>query len=179
MSTLLPNINEKLAPLQIGNMLTTAIKRKLTQLQTYLGLLIKENKRLLQIFSQLGITCTHDEGLRFRKSAATAGVKSAKLSGICDAREGLIQSLADNFDANINSSNGMLSTHSLAILLTQPEISTSTMRNQKIKCLSKSEMTEPIDFEVRTRNYHGTKDVNMPRTSKETVESLKNLPRTN
>ena len=67
-----------------------------------------------------------------------------------------------------------------AILLTQPEISTSTMRNQKIKRLSKSVTTESIDFEVRTGHYQGTKDVNMPRTSKEIVESLQqNLPLTN
>ena len=113
-------------------------------------------------------------------SVATAGVNNAKLSGICDAREGLIQSLADNFNANIHAPIVMLSTHSLAILLIQPEISTSTMRNQKIKRLSKSVMTEQIDFEVRTRHYQGTKDLNMPRTSKETVESLQqNLPRTN
>ena len=43
MSTLLPIFNENLASLQIGNMLTTAIKRKLTQLQAHIGLLIKIN----------------------------------------------------------------------------------------------------------------------------------------
>ena len=84
------------------------------------------------------------------------------------------------------------------LLLTQPETSTSTIKNQKIKPLSKSEMTEPIDFEVRTRHHQGTKDINMqetsgdcwiftaklalnqfngnaPISSKETVPSLKNL----
>ena len=103
MSKLLPDMRE-LVSLQIGNMVTGSIKCNPTPLQICLGLLIKENKGLLKIYSQFGITCTYDdEGLRFRKSAAIAGVKNAKLSDIFDGKDGLIQSVADNFDADINS----------------------------------------------------------------------------
>ena len=59
---------------------------------------------------------------------------------IFDGRDGLIQSVADNFDADINSPNGKLSTHSLALLLTQPEIRKSTINTEKIRRISKLEM---------------------------------------
>ena len=43
------------------------------------------------------------------------------LVGISESNAGLVQVLADNFDANISSPNGIESTHALAILVTQPQ----------------------------------------------------------
>ena len=165
----------ELVSLQIGNMVTGSIKRNPTPLQICLGLLIKENKRLLKTYSQLGITCTHDEGLRFRVSAAIAGVKNAKFSGICNEKDGFIQSVAGNRDADINSPNSKLSTQAVVILLTQPELSKSTINTEKIRRISKLEMTEPIDFDIKTRRYQGPKNVYMSKCSKDSAKSLKQL----
>ena len=152
MSKLLPN----------GNMGTGSIKHNPTPLQICLSL--KKTNIYLR-HSRLGIICTHNEGLRFRKSAAIAVVKNAK-----DAKDGLIQSVAD-----INSPNGKLSNHSLAILLTQPERSKSTINTEKIRCISKLETTEPIDVDIKTHRYQRPMNVDMPKCSKGSVKPLKQL----
>ena len=67
------------------------------------------------------MTRSFDEILRFKKSAALEATKVLKLSGIHEGRFGLIQTVADNFDADISSQNGKVTTHSLAMLITQPK----------------------------------------------------------
>ena len=73
--------------------------------------------------SELGVPCSYDELLRFKKSAVVAAVTSPALQGISDSDSGLIQVVVDNFDAHNSSQNGELSTHSLAVLVTQPTCS--------------------------------------------------------
>ena len=46
--------------------------------------------------------------------------KEPRVHGISSAEDGLVQTVVDNFDADIHSPNGKLSTHSLAMILTQP-----------------------------------------------------------
>ena len=65
------------------------------------------------------ITCSYYEVLRFKKSAAVAAVSNSTLQGI-SINNGLIQMVVDNFDADISSQNGKISTHSLAMLIMQP-----------------------------------------------------------
>ena len=48
--------------------------------------------------------------------------KDPSVHGISSAESGLVQTIVDNFDADIHSPNGKLSTHSLAMTLTQPSI---------------------------------------------------------
>ena len=45
-------------------------------------------------------------------------MKNLNLMGISTESDGLIQVVSDNFDANISSQNGLVSTHALAMLLT-------------------------------------------------------------
>ena len=66
------------------------------------------------------VTCSYDEVLRFKKSAAVSAAVYSRLQGISDARHGLVQVVVDNFDTDISSPNGKLSTHSLAMIVTQP-----------------------------------------------------------
>ena len=63
---------------------------------------------------------SYDEILRFKKSAAVVAAKDPSVHGISSAESGLVQTIVDNFDADIHSPNGKLSTHSLAMILTQP-----------------------------------------------------------
>ena len=76
-------------------------------------------KTLIEKCHQFGITCTYDEILRFKSSAAHAASKEKQLHGLLDHKVGIIPAVADNFDANISSPNGLKSTHALALLLTQ------------------------------------------------------------
>lgn len=65
------------------------------------------------------VTCSYDEVLRFKKSAAVAASADPSMQGISDVGQGLIQVIVDNFDCDICSPDGKLSTHSLAMIVTQ------------------------------------------------------------
>lgn len=56
-----------------------------------------------------GITVSYDKFKRFKASAATAAATK------------LIQSVGDNFDAHINSQNGLKQNHAMAVIMTQKE----------------------------------------------------------
>ena len=101
----------------IGNIVTNAINRRFTALQIALGVVLNR-KGLIEQFYEFLVSCSYDEVLRFKASAASAAVSNASLRGHCHDGYSLIQFVADNFDAHISSQNGLLSTHSLAMLLT-------------------------------------------------------------
>ena len=125
---------------------------------------------------QFGVT--YDEILRFKKSAALAATNDIQLSGIHEGDGGVIQTLVDNFDADISSQNGKMRTHSLAMLITQP--CTQPDENQNIPStiprVSKADMSQQIDFELPIQRYQGPKKVPMPdNCSKKFVPPLKVL----
>ena len=110
-----------------------------------------------------GVTCSYDEVLRFKHSAAKAATMERSYHGISDAPEGLIQVVVDNFDAEISSQNGKLSTHSLAVLVTQPESPSDAdlCHRETIPRISKEEMSEPIEYDVTIQRYNGPKKTKM------------------
>ena len=105
------NLDGTLPALLIGNIVTSVFSNRPTHLQLSLGNLIRDSKTLLNTFYQFRVTCSYDEILRFKKSAALAATKDTNLSGIKDGSMGLIQVMADNFDADISSQNGKSTTH--------------------------------------------------------------------
>ena len=72
--------------------------------------------------------------------------------------------MADNFDANISSANGLESTHALAILLTQPqpEEHINQQDSSTIKRLKKVKMSENILPDIPIHEYEGPKKPEMP-----------------
>ncbi len=120
LATVSRSLDDSLPAMMIGSIVTSAVKNKPTDLQVSLGVLLRDSKTLLGYTYDYGITCSYDEVLRFKKSAAVAAVKDPKLQGISSSGDGLIQTVIDNFDAHIYSPNGKLATHSLAMILTQP-----------------------------------------------------------
>ena len=77
-------------------------------------------KTLIQDFFHFGVSCSYEEVLRYKYSAAAAAVRDLNLMGISTDSIRLIQVVSDNFDTNIFSQNGPVSTHALAMLLTCP-----------------------------------------------------------
>ena len=76
----------------------------------------------------------------------------------------MIQTVVDNFDADIFSQNGKLSTYSHAILMTQT-VDAETLPGrffETIKRLQHSEMQEAIDYSVEIEHYRGPKKPEMP-----------------
>ena len=123
-SKLLASISTKLentpSALLIGNIITSVLRNRPIDLQIVLGVLLRDYKTIPGYTYDYGITCSYDEILRFKKSAAVVAARDPSVHGISSAESGLVQTIVDNFDADIHSPNGKLSTHSLAMILTQP-----------------------------------------------------------
>ena len=77
-----------------------------------------ESKKRINSMYSYGVCSSYTEYRRFKKSAAKAAVADLKMSGVSNAADGLVQAIADNFDADTSFQNGRQSTHSLAVLLT-------------------------------------------------------------
>ena len=143
---------------------------------------MRNSKCLVSNMSELGVSCSYDELLRFKKSAAVAAATSPALQGISDSDSGLIQVVVDNFDADISSQNGKLSTHSLAVLVTQPRSSNQSEypdNKEAINRVNKNDMTKPIDYNINVERYNGPVKPKMPiHAANKTVMSLKILAET-
>lgn len=150
--------------IMMGSILTGAVKNNSTALQIALGSKLGRSKNIITTMLSFGVTCSYDEVLRFKRSAAKAATMERSCLGISAASEGLVQVVVDNFDAEISSQNGKLSTHSLAVLVTQPEsISDADQcHREAIPRISKEQMSEPIDYDVTIQRYNGPKKPKMP-----------------
>ena len=149
----------------IGSIVTNTLKNCPTALQVALGVLMRNSKALVSQLNAFGVTSSYNEVLRFKKSAAVAATSAPALQGISDSKLGLIQVVVDNFDADISSQNGKLSTHSLAVLVTQPSDSNEPADSYKentIKRIGKNDMTKPIEYDVSIERYNGPKKPEMP-----------------
>ena len=106
--------------------------------------------------------------MRFKSSAAHAASNEKQLHGLLDHKVGIIQAVADNFDANISSPNGIKATHALALLLTQmqankpDDMNLETARPPTTTLLNKNDMKEEIVQQVQVSHYNGPKMPDMP-----------------
>lgn len=92
-----------------------------------------------------------------------ASVTDKEMSGISDARIGLVQTVIDNFDCNISSQNGLQSTHSLAVLMTQSKANDNDANNaNRMKRLEKEEMKSKVPPDVLMHLYKGPQKPSMP-----------------
>lgn len=64
---------------------------------------MKDSKELVKYMYDYHVTCSCDELLRFRKSAATAAIKNREHAGVLIGQSGLVQVVADNVDIEISS----------------------------------------------------------------------------
>lgn len=163
LGSLSPKLLHTLPALMIGNMITSVIRNQPTDLQVALGVLLRDSKSLIGYMYDYGITCSYDEVLRFKKSAAKAASTSSDFHGIGSCNNGMVQVIVDNFDAEISSPNGKLSTHSLAIILTQPTKLSQTFSRESIDRMTLTECKLPIDDDdADFVHYSGMKKPPMP-----------------
>ena len=156
------NMDYTLPALLIGNIVTSIISNNPTNLQIALGNLIRDSKSLIN-------KCISLESLArtmrsFNSRSQQPRQQLMAYSSIHEGDRGLIQTLVDNFDADISSQNGKLTMHSLAMLIKQP--CTQPDENQNISStiprVSKADMSQQIDFELSIQRYQGPKKVPMP-----------------
>ena len=162
LSLLSTKFDSTLPAAMIGNIVTSIVTNRHTPLQVALGITARE-KSIIECLHNFRVTASYDEILRFKASAAHAAAKSQELMGIKESSSGLVQTIADNFDANISSQNGVQSTHALAILITQIQAEERfDFETTKIRRLRKEEMTEEVMPEVPVQRYMGPSKPEMP-----------------
>ena len=149
-SRLSPKMNEHLPALLMGNIVTYIITGKPTPLLISLGIVARD-KSLISLLNTFCVTCTYDEVLRFRASSASAAADKMEDLGLMTAENGLVQVVANNFDASISSPNGIASTHALAILVTQNQNYSPEQKGPStIRRLGKLEVKKEVVPDIST-----------------------------
>lgn len=131
----------------IGNIVTSVVINQPTDLQVTLGVLLRDLKSIINQMYDYSVTCSYSEVLRFKKSAAATATADPKLQGIHSADHGLVQIVADCFNADISCPNGKLSTHSLAMIVMQPSHDDQEDEVETIVRLCKADMSLPMEDE--------------------------------
>jgi hypothetical protein len=159
-----PKLETSLPALLIGNIITSIVTNRATDLQVALGILMRDSKELLTHMYDYRVTCSYDEILRFKKSAALAAAHDLTEQGISDAQQGLVQVTSDNFDTDISTPNGKASTHSLAMIIMQPSTHYEDVQGpDTIRRIKKEEVCQPIpDDNDSFVVYYGQKKPEMP-----------------
>ena len=129
-----------------------------SSLQIALGVLLKE-KHLIDECCAFRLCASYDEVLRFKTSAAHASCNNNKeLRGMFRSNSGFLQALADNYDANVCSPNGLRSTHALALLLTQTTGDrTSTSSDHLLIRRIGKEIQDELVPPITVHRYNGPK----------------------
>lgn len=162
LSLLSTKLDSTLPAAMIGNIVTSIITSRYTSLQVALGVTLRE-KSVIECMHNFRVTASYDEILRFKASVAHAAAQSQELTGLKKCSSGLVQTIADNFDANISSQNGLQSTHALAILVTQiQQGERSDLESTNIRRLRKDEMSEEVMPEIPVQRYRGPSKPEMP-----------------
>ena len=162
-----PKLVESNQALLIGNIVTSCVTNKPTNLQIALGVLLRDKQLIEQCYA-FGICASYDEILRLKASAAYASSNQEELRGLFHSKHGLIQTVADNYDANVSSPNGLRSPHAMALLLTQmndsatPEIEENPQTVPVIRRISKDEMKDQMTPSISICRYNGPRKPDMP-----------------
>ena len=75
-----PKLDSALHAALLCNIVTVSVTHRPTLLQIALGLVARD-KTIIEVFHDYGGTCTYDEVLRFKSSAAHAAAKSIEKLG--------------------------------------------------------------------------------------------------
>ena len=150
--------NQKTVAL-ISSIVTSMVCSKVSMMQVALGLFVRE-KKIIEFLHEFGVTSSYDEVRRFKISAAhqTSQQKTVPL----DSKDGLIQGVSDNFDANLSTQNGLKQTHSLATIVLQHREQPQTEKRDPIPRLIKSELATVELNEPELKIYKGQQKPSMP-----------------
>ena len=129
-------------------------------------------KKILEILHDYGVTCSYHEYDLFKTSAAASATPRRNSLGIFNCDGGLIQAVADNFDATIHSQNGLQSTHALALMMTQTgSISANEGQESRIKRLKRHE----VHIKVLERGFKFKSFGNIDASTKDALKEASNF----
>ena len=142
-----------------GNIITSIVTNIYTPLQVALGVLLR-TPSMIDLMADFKVCASYHEVIRFKASAASVTAKKNSEDGIFCETNGLIQFMSDNFDANINSPNGLKTTHAIALLATlcggiQTTDSNSTFQDDVIPRLSMNQIKEEGLPDIEQHFYVG------------------------
>ena len=170
-----PSLTEHSLPaILLGNIITSIVAKRYTNLQIALAIMAQKKSTIEHLYDYR-VTCSYDELVRFRTSAAawTANRQTGDIIG--HHTQGIVQVLADNFDCNISSMNGKKQTHSLATIVVQPDNNECEVIDRaamEIPRLKKQELKDTDLPDVQHVPYLGPKKPIIPKK-----ETLQNVPR--
>ena len=140
----------------IGNIVTSIVQNRTTHLQLSLGILFRHSKVTPNHLHDYRVTCTHDEVLRFKKSAAVNSAKDGYLQGVPTTNNELFQVVTDNYDTKMIILNNKLLCHCLTTILTK---NWDCIRKTTFPCLKKKDLASPIEEanKAEISHYFGPK----------------------
>ena len=149
-----------LPQIYIGNIITSIVSKRYTSLLVDLAVMVNK-KELVEHLHEYSAVCSYDELKRFRSSAAFHASNTLNTT-LRDHSTGLVQAVADNFDCNISSMNGLRQTHSLALMMIQAgeedkSLTDATFPRKKMKSMREEDL-KGVDFKY----YTGSKKPEMP-----------------
>ena len=150
-----------LVPTLIGNIITSTVCSQSTDLQIALGVMLNRHKDLIVEFSKYKVTCSYDEVLRFKHSAAICACKEYSHGLTFKNVDGVIHIVVDNFDTEVHSQYCKLVCHVLAMMAGQASTS-QTSKMLTIPRISKEAMSHPIPYDQPLEPYVGSKHPPMP-----------------
>ena len=129
------NLDRALSAPLIGSIETGVMKNRPTRFSfaNYSWHQDEEIKKLIEVLKKYGVTCTYDNVRRFKHSAAKAITTEPSLPGLSTSSSSLVQVIVDNLDTDLSSPNGKSSTHSLAMLLTQPDSTSERVQEDTVR----------------------------------------------
>ena len=161
LSCISEHLDNTLPAILIGNIITSIIANCNTPLQIALGVFMRETTIVDKAYDYR-ITCSYGEVVRFKESAAREASKN-RTKQMFVIHGDLIQAVADNYDANISSQNGLIQTHALAMLLTQNNNNHDvTSQEHTIPRIKKEDMRADAIEDTPVHFFHGPKKPPMP-----------------
>ena len=132
--------------------MTNVISGRYTTLQIALGVVFNQ-KALIEQFYDFRVSCSYDEVLRSTASAAAATVSNASLRGHVHAE--VLFSFFLIISMHTFHHKMLLSTHSLAMLLTFVDKHGKEEPNSQTFCHIKKEMKEQVIVDIPAHRYYG------------------------
>ena len=179
LSYISPALSEKSLPaILIGNIITSYVSKHYTDLQIALAVMVQRKQTVARLYDY-GVVCSYDELVCFSTSVAAWSVHRQLPAILHDHSQGLVQAVADNFDCNISSMNGLKQIHPLAIMLLQQDQGGSELEIRESEGIPRRKKKEIKDVQlpdIEPVQYTGPKKPLMPKgESRQNVPTLKVL----
>ena len=164
-------LNHTLPAYTIANLAYYSVTNQFTPMQQMVAIMLGE-KKLIDKFSALKLTIPYKAFLNLRTSIAASSSNvyeqahnTSFLPKSFNCKDGLVQLVIDNFDANIWSVNNKKSTHALATIMTQANTGDDVLPDHLVRKLTREEsraFMANLGHVNEQKSYSGKMNPEMP-----------------